>query len=74
MINFVYITKENIKMHNPNRSKIPDHSWISLDVQDLEKQNDVPNLINHQPEIDEIYLYAKDPNEPRLSYKFKLNR
>ena len=25
------------------------------------KTNDVLNLINHEPDIDNIYLYAKDP-------------
>ena len=27
MINFDDVTKENIKVHNPNSSKIPDHPY-----------------------------------------------
>ena len=26
------------------------------------------NLIHNQPDIDEIYLYAKDPNEKKYQY------
>ena len=26
------------------------------------------NLINNQPDIDKIYLYAKDPYEPKYQY------
>ena len=29
------------------------------------KTNSLFNLINHQPDIDKIYLYAKDPYEPK---------
>ena len=27
------------------------------------KTNVLPNLINHEPHLDTIYLYAKDPHE-----------
>ena len=30
------------------------------------------NLVNQQPDIDQIYLYAKDPYEGR--YKFLINK
>ena len=30
---------------------------------DPEKRNALLNLINYQPDIDQIYLYAKDPYE-----------
>ena len=30
MINFVDVVKENIKEHNPNWSKIPDHPYRIL--------------------------------------------
>ena len=30
------------------------------------------NLINHQPDIDKIYLYAKDPYEAK--YQFLINK
>ena len=30
------------------------------------------NLINHQPDVDKIYLYAKDPYEAK--FKFLINK
>ena len=33
-----------------------------------EKTNELLNLINNQPDIDKIYLYAKDPYEPKYQY------
>ena len=38
MFNFCYITKEDIKEHNPNWPEIPDHPYRILIVLDLEKQ------------------------------------
>ena len=32
------------------------------------KTNEVLNLINNQPNIDKIYLYAKDPYEAKYQY------
>ena len=31
----------------------------------MEKQMDYLNLINHEPDIDKIYLCSKDPNEAK---------
>ena len=39
-----------------------------LVVLDQEKQNALLNLINNQPDIDKIYLYAKDPYEAKYQY------
>ena len=39
-----------------------------LVVLDQEKQNVLLNLINNQPDIDKIYLYAKDPYEAKYQY------
>ena len=36
-----------------------------MEFLDLRKTNAVLNLIIHQPNIDQIYLYAKNPNEPK---------
>ena len=36
------------------------------------KANALLNLINNQPGIDEIYLYAKDPYEAK--YQFLINK
>ena len=42
-------------------------------VQDLKKQTNVLlNLINNQSDIDEIYLYAKDPFDAK--YQFLINK
>ena len=32
------------------------------------KTNALLNLINHQPDIDKIYLYVKDPFEAKYQY------
>ena len=65
MINFDDVTKENIKEHNPNWPQIPDHPYRILITQGAGsgKTNSLFNLIHQQPDIDKIYLYAKDPNE-----------
>ena len=38
-----------------------------MEAQDL-KQNALLNLISNQPDIDKIYLYAKDPYEAKYQY------
>ena len=67
MINFDYITKETIKEHNPNCLQIPDHSYIILISGSFgfEKTDALFNLIDHQTDIDKIYLYAKDSYEAK---------
>ena len=56
--------------HNPNWSYIPDHPYripiIGSSVSG--KTNALLNLINNQPDIDKIYLYAKDPYEKKYQY------
>ena len=68
MFNFDYITKEDIKEHNTNRSEIPDHPYRILIVggSGSGEANALLNLINHEPGIDRIYLYAKDPCEAKF--------
>ena len=62
MFNFDYITKEDIKEHNSNWPEIPDHPYTILIVGGFGpgKKNVLLNLINHEPNIEKIYLYAKD--------------
>ena len=36
------------------------------------KTNVLLNLIENQPDIDKIYLYAKDPYEPKYQYLIKI--
>ena len=52
--------------HNPNCPDIPDYPYRILIIggSGSEKTNMLLNLVNHQqPDIDNIYLYVKDPFE-----------
>ena len=70
MINFDYVTNEDETKHNPNCPYIPDHPSRILIIggSGSGKANALLNLINNQPDIDKIYLYAKDPYEARYQY------
>ena len=63
MIDFGDVTKENIKWHNPNWPQIPDYLYRTLIIggSGSGKTNSIFNLITGEPDIDKIYLYAKDP-------------
>ena len=67
MINSDDVAKENIKVDNTNWSKIPDHPYriLSFGGSASGKTNSLFNVISHQPDIDKIYLYAKDPFEAK---------
>ena len=71
MINFDEYTNENIIEHNSKRPHIPDHPYRTLIVggSGSRKTNTLLNLINNQPDIDEVYLYAKDPYEKNRCQK-----
>ena len=70
MINFDDVVKEEIKEHNLNWSQIPDHPYriLIFGGSGFGKTNSLFNLINQQPDIDKIYLYAKDPYEAKYQY------
>ena len=70
MINFDYATKDNIKEHNPNWPQIPDLQYRILKIGGFGsgKTNSLFNLISQQPDIDKIYLYAKDPYEAKYQF------
>ena len=70
MINFDDYTNENIIEHNSKWPYIPDHPYIILIIgcSGSGKANALLNLINNQPDIDKIYLYAKDPYEAKYQY------
>ena len=70
MINFDEYTNENIVEHNSKWPYIPDHPYRILIIggSGSGKTNALLNLINNQPEIDKIYLYAKDPYEKKYQY------
>ena len=64
MINFDNITEENIKEHNPNWSKAPDHPYRILVIgsSGSGKTNSFFNLISH----------IQDPYE--VKYQFLINK
>ena len=70
MINFDDYTNENIIEHNSKRPYILDHPYRILIIggSGSGKTNALLNLINNQPDIDKIYLYAKDPYEAKYQY------
>ena len=55
------LQEKKIKKRSPNWPHIPDRSYIALIIcnSELGKTNALLNLINHQPDIHKIYLYAK---------------
>ena len=65
--NFDDYTNENKRKHNPNWPYIPDHPYRILIIMGSGsgKTNLLLNLIENQPDIDKIYLYAKDPYESK---------
>ena len=73
MINFDDVVKENIKDHNLNLTQNPNHPYRILITGESGsgKKNSLFNLLNQQPGIDTIYLYAKDLNKAR--YQFLIN-
>ena len=70
MINFDDYTNENIIEHNSKWPYIPDHSYRILIIggSGSGKTNALLSFINSQPDIDKIYLYAKDPYEAKYQY------
>ena len=70
MFNFNYITKEDIKEHNPNCPEIPDHLYRILIVESSGsgKTNALLNLINNVPNIDKILYMLKNNMKQNISY------
>ena len=70
MFNFDDHTNENKAEHNLQWSYIPDHPQRILLIGGSEsgKTNSLLNLITNQPDIDKIYLYAKDPYVAKYQY------
>ena len=73
MINFDNHVYENKAKHNKNWPYSPDHPYKILIIggSGSGKTNVLLNLIDNQPDIDKIYLYAKDPYEAK--YKYLIN-
>ena len=76
MINFDDCVNENKTQHNLKWPYIPDHPYRMLIIggSGSGKANALLNLINNQPDIDKIYLYAKDPYEAKYQYLIKEHR
>ena len=74
MINFDDNVNGNKAKHNKKWPYIPDHPYRILITggSGSGKTNALLNLINNQPDIDKIYLYAKDPYEAK--YQFLINK
>ena len=74
MINQADYANENKTEHNLKWLYIPDHRYIILIIvgSGSGKTNALLNLINNQPDIDKIYLYAKDPYEAK--YQFLIDK
>ena len=70
MINFDDYTNENKAELNLKWPYIPDHPYSIPIIGGSEsgKTNALLNLINNQPDIDKIYLYAKDPYEAKYRH------
>ena len=74
MINFDDYANENktleLRSHNQKWPYFPDHPYRILIIggSGSGKTNALLNLINNQPDIDKIYLYAKDPYEAKYQY------
>ena len=74
MINFDDYTNENKTQHNSKGPCISDHPCRILTIggSGSGKTNILLNLINNQPDIDKIYLYAKYLYEAK--YQFLINK
>ena len=74
MINFDVVTVENKIKHNEKWPYIADHPYRILIIRDSGSgmTNSLLNLINHQPDNDRIYLFAKDPQETK--YQCLINK
>ena len=74
MINFDDYANEKKTEHNLSQPYIPNHPYKVLIIEGSGsgETNALLNLINNQPDIDKIYLYAKDPYEAK--YQFLINK
>ena len=70
MINFDDYVNANKTEHNENWPYVPDKPYrVSIIGGSRSgKINALLNLIENQPDIDKIYLFAKDPYEAKYQY------
>ena len=62
---------KKIQKYNSNLLYIPDHPHRILMIggSGSGKSNGLLNPINHQSDVDKIYLHAKDPFEAKYQFK-----
>ena len=67
------VLQKKTKKHNPKWPEISDHLYwiIIIGRSGSGKTNVLLNLINNEPDIDKIYLHAKDPYEAK--YQLLIN-
>ena len=70
MINFDDYANENKNKHNKNCPYNPLHTYRILisGGSGSGKTIVLLNLVENQPDVDKIYLYAKDSNEAKYQY------
>ena len=70
MINFDDYINENKTEHNKNWPYTADHPYriLIIDGSGSGKTNVLLNVMENQPNIDKIYLYAKDPYKAKYQY------
>ena len=75
MINFDNYVNKNKTERNENWPYIPDHPYRTLIIggSGSRKTNVLLNFIENEPDIDKIYLYAKDPYEAKYQYLIKIH-
>ena len=73
MINLDSITNKNNKKHNEKWPYISNYSYRILRISSSGsgRTNTLFNLINEQNDIDKIYIYAKDLDEPKYKILIK---
>ena len=76
MMNFDDYTNENKTRQNSKWPYIPDHPYRipMIGGSGSGIKNALLNLIENQPDIDEIYLYAKDPYEAKYQYLINIRK
>ena len=70
MFGFDYITKKDIKEHNPSQPEIPDHPQRILIIggSESEKTNSLINLISHEPDINKVFYMATVHTKQNTNY------
>ena len=61
------VLQKKIWKHNPVWTEIPNYLYRILVVGGSRSRKTIAllNLINHEPDVDKIYLHAKDPYEAK---------